>query len=114
MNANLKSLAKQAKERLKTAGEISSGNSQALAANTSYTFVANMRAIEDDPLFPKVKRLLEKSEDEIIINPISQLVSKKYLETLSAESKEKYILKLIKKYNTIKDYIISNNLINQN
>lgn len=111
MNTNLKLLAKQARERLKTAGEISHNSSQALAATTSYTFVANMRAIEDDPLFPKVKKILEKEQEEVVSNPISQLVSKKYLESLSRDSKEKYILKLVKKYNTIRDYIVSNNII---
>lgn len=112
MNSMLKMLAKKAKNRLKTAGEYSSSNktnSIGLSASPSYMLVANIRKIEDDPLFSKIKRVVERSKEEIIINPISLIIDKKYYSSLDEMQKEKYILKISKKYNTIKDYLSSNN-----
>ena len=108
MDNVLKMLAKKARNRLKTAGEISSyKNSTAyLSASSSYSVVANIRSIEDDPLFLKVKRVLEKCENEIVLNPIYQVMDKSYYNSLSQVDKEKYLLKLTKRYNVIKDYIL--------
>ena len=63
MNTSLKSLAKKARNRLKTAGEYSANSDVStayLSASSSYIMVANIRKIEDDPLFNKVKRILLK------------------------------------------------------
>ena len=114
MNTSLKQLAKRARNRLKTAGEYSAGKDTTtayLSASSSYIMVANIRKIEDDPLFNKVKRILEKSVNELVINPLSQLIDNKQFSKLSGEDKERYILKLTKRFNLIKDYILSNNLL---
>ena len=115
MNASLKQLAKKARNRLKTAGEITTKTevttTASLAATTSYTMVANIRKIEDDPLFNKVKKVLIKSKEELVINPLSMLIDNKYYSALPSADKERYILKLTKKYNKIKDYILLNNLL---
>lgn len=110
MNNILKMLAKKARNRLKTAGEISNNkNSTAyLSASNSYCVVANIQSIEEDPLFAKVKRVLEKSKNEIVLNPIYQIMDKNYYNSLGATEKEKYLLKLTKRYNVIKDYILNN------
>ena len=42
-------------------------------------------------------------EDRIIINPINELIDKKYYETLSLESKQRYILDLSDKYREMKE-----------
>ena len=113
MDASLKQLAKRARNRLKTAGEYSSTKETTayLAASSSYIMVANIRKIEDDPLFGKVKKILEKSETELVINPLSQLIDSRVFKKLGDSEREKYILKLTKRFNTIRDYIISNNLL---
>lgn len=114
MSTTLKQLAKRARNRLKTAGEYTNSTSDKtayLTASTSYMVVASIRKMEDDPLFYKVKKLLEKSESEVVLNPISQIMDNKYFASLNANEKERYILKLTKKYNSIKDYIVSNGLI---
>lgn len=113
MDTSLKQLAKRARNRLKTAGEYSVGKDTTayLSAPSSYIMVANIRKIEDDPLFNKVKRILEKSSVELVINPLSQLIDNKYYNALEEQEKERYILKLTKRFNEIKEYIISNNLL---
>lgn len=112
MNNSLKLLAKEARERLKTAGEYAGKPTTSyLSASSSYMVVANIRKIEDDPLFLKVKKVLEKSKDEIIANPIMYVVDKKLFATLNHDQRERYLLKVSKKFNEIKDYIESNNLI---
>ncbi len=113
MDTSLKQLAKRARNRLKTAGEYSVGKDTTayLSAPSSYIMVANIRKIEDDPLFNKVKRILEKSSVELVINPLSQLIDNKYYNSLAEQEKERYILKLTKRFNEIKEYIISNNLL---
>lgn len=114
MDTSLKQLAKRARNRLKTAGEYSVGKDTTtayLSAPSSYIMVANIRKIEDDPLFNKVKRILEKSSTELVINPLSQLIDSRYYKSLDDQEKERYILKLTKRFNEIKEYIISNNLL---
>jgi len=113
MKETLKLLAKRARERLKTAGEITQKTTTTayLSAETSYMTVASMKRIEDDPLFLKVKRIMEKEKDEIIINPISHVLDKKFMMTLSSCDREKYVLKTTKKFNEIKSYILKNNLL---
>lgn len=114
MNTSLKQLAKRARSRLKTAGEYSTAENTTtayLSAPSSYIMVANIRKIEDDPLFNKVKRLLEKSATELVINPLSHLIDSKVFKKLSDEDRERYMLKLTKRFNTIRDYILNNNLL---
>lgn len=113
MNTTLKQLAKKARNRLKTAGEYSADKDKTayLSATSSYIMVANIRRIEDDPLFGKIKKVLEKSQTELVINPLSHIIDNRYFNSLTGEEKEKYILKITRRFNAIKDYIIENNLL---
>lgn len=97
MTANKKSgvlynLAKQAKRRMKNYNK---GGIQHL----SYAKLAC--SDKDQLLYKKVCRMLE--EDRIIINPINELIDKKYYDSLSIESKQRYILDLAEKYREMKE-----------
>ena len=54
----------------------------------------------EQELYDKVCRLLE--QDEVIINPIQELVDYKYYNSLSYEAKQKYIFDLSEKYKELK------------
>ena len=51
-------------------------------------------------LYNRVCKLL--SSDEIVINPIQELVDRKYYNTLSLDAKQKYIFELSEKYKQMK------------
>ena len=88
----LYNLAKQAKRRMKN---YNNGGIQHL----SYAKLAY--SDKDQLLYKKVCKMLD--EDRIIINPINELIDKKYYDTLSFESKQRYILDLSEKYRQMKD-----------
>ena len=112
MNNSLKRLAKEARERLKTAGEYANNTKSVYLTNSnSYVVVANIRRIEDDPIFPKVKKILEREKEEIIVNPISLVIDKKEFLALDQFQKERYMLKLSKRFNAIKEYILSGDML---
>ena len=54
----------------------------------------------EQELYNRVCRLLER--DEVIINPIQELIDRKYYNTLSLEAKQKYIFDLSEKYKELK------------
>ncbi len=54
----------------------------------------------DQELYAKVCNMLDR--DEIIVNPIQELVDRKYYNTLSLEAKQKYIIDLSEKYKEMK------------
>lgn len=88
----LYNLAKQAKRRMKN---YNNGGIQHL----SYAKLAY--SDKDQALYLKVCKMLD--EDRIIINPINELIDKKYYNTLSIESKQRYILDLSDKYRQMKE-----------
>ena len=88
----LYNLAKQAKRRMKNYNK---GGIQHL----SYAKLAY--SDQDQLLYKKVCKMLD--EDKIIINPINELIDKKYYDTLSLESKQRYILDLSDKYREMKE-----------
>ncbi len=88
----LYNMAKQAKRRMKN---FSQGGIKTL----SYAKLAS--SDKDQMLYKKVCKMLQ--EERIIINPINELVDKKYYDTLSAESKQRYILDLSDKYREMKE-----------
>ena len=55
---------------------------------------------QDQELYEKVCRLLES--EEIVINPIKELVDYKYYNSLTIEAKQKYIFDLSEKYKSLK------------
>ena len=56
--------------------------------------------MKHEELYEKVCRIL--GSDEIIINPIKELVDYKYYNTLSLDAKQKYIFDLSEKYKLMK------------
>ena len=54
----------------------------------------------EQELYDRVCRMLER--DEVIINPIQELVDHKYYNSLSYEAKQKYIADLSEKYKQYK------------
>ena len=56
--------------------------------------------VKEQELYEKVCRILER--EEVVINPIKELVDYKYYNTLSLEAKQKYIFDLSEQYKTMK------------
>ena len=56
--------------------------------------------VQEQELYERVCKLLEK--DEIIINPIQELIDNKYYNSLSLEAKQKYVFELSEKYKQMK------------
>lgn len=110
----LKSLAQKAKKRLSSAGQNNNSNKDSLEEKVTsvylsqrdYAIVASRQSIEDDVLFEKVKRVMQKGD---IINPLAELTDQAVFNTLSNTEKEKYIIDISKRYNRIREYIINHN-----
>ena len=62
--------------------------------------------IEEDPLFEKVKKLLDSEE---VLNPLAELTDEKYFNSLNDIEKERYIMDISKRYNKIKEYFAAYN-----
>ena len=104
----LKLLAQKAKKRLSTAGQnyldvTNNKTTLAYLSPTSYAIVASRQRIEEDPLYDKVVRLLEKGD---VLNPLAELTDYNVFNNLTSEEKEKYIIDIAKRYNKIKDYCL--------
>lgn len=56
--------------------------------------------VKEQELYEKVCRLLEK--EEVVINPIKELVDYKYYNSLSLEARQKYIFELSEQYKNMK------------
>jgi len=56
--------------------------------------------IHEQQLYEKVRKILER--DEVVINPIKELVDYKYYNSLSLEARQKYIFDLSEKYKLMK------------
>ena len=56
--------------------------------------------VREQELYDRVCRLLER--EEVVINPIQELVDRKYYNTLSLDAKQKYIFELSEKYKEMK------------
>lgn len=110
-NSTLKIMAQKAKKRLSTAGQsIPQSNEKVTMAYLSqqnYAIVASRQSIEEDPLFEKVKRVLQKGD---ISNPLAELTDYSIYNKLSGADKERYILDISKRYNKIRDYFLSNQI----
>ena len=55
---------------------------------------------QEQELYEKVCKIL--SRDEVVVNPIQELVDAKYYSSLSLEAKQKYIFDLAEKYKVMK------------
>ena len=107
-NNTLKLLAQKAKKRLSTAGQnitnIEEKTTKAYLSQQDYAIVVSRQSIEDDPLFEKVKKVIQKGD---IINPLAELTDYAVFNTLSNNDKEKYMIDISKRYNRIRDYVMS-------
>ena len=56
--------------------------------------------MREQELYERVCKLLER--DDIVINPIQELVDRKYYNTLTLDAKQKYIFELSEKYKEMK------------
>ena len=56
--------------------------------------------VHEQELYEKVCRMMER--EDVVINPIKELVDYKYYNTLSLESKQRYIFELSEKYKQMK------------
>ena len=86
-------LAKDAKSRMKNFNKEKSIIEQLPYAKASFTN-------EEQDLYERVKKLLMR--DEIVINPIQELIDRKYYNSLSKEAQQKYIFDLSDKYKQMK------------
>ena len=83
--------------------DMATGVTSAIQENT-YAVVANKQTLEDDPLFDKVKKLLEKND---IYNPLAQLTEKEVFNSLNDSEKERYMMDISKRYNKLKEYFLN-------
>ncbi len=105
-NNTLKLLAQKAKKRLSTAGQtISQKQTTAYLSQGTYAIVANLQDIKEDPLYDKVKKLLERDD---VFNPIAELTDHKIFDTLSQVEKERYVIDISKRYNELKEHFSKN------
>lgn len=86
-------LAKDAKHRMRNFNKEKSIFEQIPYAKACF-------GIREQELYEKVCRLLDK--EEIVINPIKELVDYKYYNTLTLDAKQKYIFELSEKYKIMK------------
>lgn len=101
----LKLLAQKAKKRLSTAGQIeekpTTKTTFAYLSQGKYAIVASKQKIEEDPLYDKVKKLIEKED---ILNPLAELTDKDLFNKLNDLEKERYMIDISKRYNKLKEY----------
>lgn len=109
-NNTLKMMAQKAKKRLSSAGQnitvTQEKTTNIYLSQQDYAIVASKQHIEDDPLFEKVKKIMQKGN---IINPLAELTDYSIFNNLSNVDKEKYIMDISKRYNQIREYVLSHN-----
>ena len=110
-NSALKLLAQKAKKRLSTAGQnlceyTSAKTTFAYLSQGNYAIVASKQSLEEDPLYDKVKKIVE---DKDILNPLAKLTEKEVFSKLSDLEKERYIIDISKRYNKLRDYFLNQN-----
>lgn len=110
-NSALKMLAQKAKKRLSTAGQDVTKNDNekstiAYLSQRTYAIVASKQKIEEDPLFEKVRKLLESPDT---LSPLAELTDHKIFDSLSETEKERYMIDISKRYNEIREYFSKNN-----
>ena len=60
--------------------------------------------VQEQELYSRVCRLLES--DNVVINPIQELMDHKYYSSLSLDAKQKYVFELSEKYKEMKERYI--------
>ena len=97
-------LAKDAKSRMRNFNKEKSIFEQIPYAKACF-------GVREQELYEKVCRILER--DEIVINPIKELVDYKYYNSLSLEAKQKYIFDLSDKYKEMKERYIKEHALSE-
>ena len=108
-NNALKLLAQKAKKRLTSAGKtvnLSAEKNTAYISASNYAVVVNTQDLKEDPLYEKIKKLLERDD---VLNPIAELTDKRLFESLTEIEKERYVIDISKRNNTIKEHLLGNN-----
>lgn len=96
-----KNLAKKARNRLISAGITQEKTtSRALSVQTSYYINARTNKPEDDPLYGKVKKILDSDID--VVSPIGKLIDREVFDSLNEYEKDRYLLDLSKRYGAMK------------
>ena len=86
-------LAKDAKNRMRNFNKEKSVFEQISYAKACF-------GVYEQALYERVCKLLDK--EEIVINPIQELIDYKYYNSLSLEAKQKYVFELAEKYKQMK------------
>lgn len=86
-------LAKDAKSRMRNFNKEKSIFEQIPYAKACF-------GVKEQELYDRVCKLL--NSDEIVINPIQELIDHKYYSTLTLEAKQKYVFELSEKYKEMK------------
>lgn len=104
IKGTLYSLARQAKNRMRNYSK-----DKSIFEHIQYI---NSYNEQDQLLYKKICKML--AEDRIIINPINELIDKKYYNSLSIEAKQKYIFDLSDKYKEMKErYLKEHEILSQ-
>ena len=106
--SSLKTLAQKAKFRLKMVStdevhEEKNYQEACLNAKQQYAIIISQKRVEDDPLYNKVKKILNKDLDTM--SPLSELIEKRTFSNMDDHKKERYLFDISKRYNQIKDNI---------
>ncbi|MBQ7578942.1 MAG: hypothetical protein IJT25_00175 [Clostridia bacterium] len=110
-NLGIRELAQKAKSRLKNVSanldaiENNGTVKRASLSQHEYASIASKIKDEDDPLYKKVEKILERNPDTI--SPIGELIDKNIYNNLNETEKERYVLCLSKKYAKFKEKILS-------
>ena len=87
-------LARDAKSRMKNFNKERSIFEQVPYARACFS-------VKEQELYDRVCKML--SRDEVVINPIRELMDNKYYNSLSVEGKQRYIIELSEKYKEMKN-----------
>lgn len=87
-------LARDAKSRMKNFNKERSVFEQVTYARAGFS-------VKEQELYERVCKIL--SRDEVVINPINELMDNKYYNSLSQEGKQRYIIDLSEKYKELKN-----------
>lgn len=104
-NSPLKMLAQKAKNRLRNVSQTIKTNddgkiTRAGLTTHEYALIATRVKIEDDPLYPKVTKLLSREPDTP--RPIGELIDHEVYDNLPDAEKQRYILNLSSRFLAIK------------
>ena len=123
----LRQLAKNAKERLKTQnyqGQNSLVKKMGQSYNQNMTLISSnydfnkaqitIKLIDEScqtEFCNKVREFLKELDHSKIVNPISELADKEYMNSLSALGRQRYIFDIAEKYNKIKEEYYSEQIM---